>query len=183
MQYICADDHVVLQGAMKVNMTKSHFNLLQFYFGSNSLWQTSYLKDNSWMCILNQYHKASRLKVCTAMCRSEKNGITYIFNEFKMVGDTFLLQRFPGVGGGGDCCPERILKNYIKIHWKSMQAMIFIFRCTLWYNFLGYPTRQHEVWRKTLLHYVNTNWYDQKYITQRIFPLTKSAAVHLLHWY
>ncbi len=28
-------------------------------FGLNSLWQTSYLKDNSWMNILHQYHKAS----------------------------------------------------------------------------------------------------------------------------
>ncbi|MBL0687314.1 MAG: ABC transporter ATP-binding protein [Sulfurospirillum sp.] len=25
------------------------------------------LKDNSWMCILHQYHKASRLKACTAI--------------------------------------------------------------------------------------------------------------------
>ncbi len=29
MQYACAVDHVVLQGAMKVNMVKLHFNLLQ----------------------------------------------------------------------------------------------------------------------------------------------------------
>ncbi len=26
------------------------------------------LKDNSWMCILHQYHKASGLKACTEMC-------------------------------------------------------------------------------------------------------------------
>ncbi len=26
------------------------------------------LKDNSWMCILHQYHNASGLKSCTAMC-------------------------------------------------------------------------------------------------------------------
>ncbi len=25
------------------------------------------LKDKSWMCLLHQYHKASRLKPCTAM--------------------------------------------------------------------------------------------------------------------
>ncbi len=26
-------------------------------------------KDNSWMCILHQYHKASRRKSCIVMCR------------------------------------------------------------------------------------------------------------------
>ncbi len=48
------------------------FLLAEADFGSNSLWQTSYLKDISWMCILNQYHKASSLKAWTAMCQSEK---------------------------------------------------------------------------------------------------------------
>ncbi len=30
------------------------------------------LKDNSWMCILHQYHKASRLKASTMMCRDRE---------------------------------------------------------------------------------------------------------------
>ncbi len=47
------------------------FQLAAADFGSNSLWQTSYLKDNSCMCILHQYHKMNGLKACTAMCRSE----------------------------------------------------------------------------------------------------------------
>ncbi len=72
MQYACAVDHMVLQGVMKVNMTKSHdevaFQLAAADFDSNSLSQTSYLKDNSWMSILHQYHKVSELKACTAMC-------------------------------------------------------------------------------------------------------------------
>ncbi len=80
----------VLYGEMKVNMTKSHFNLLHAAtdFGSNSLWQTSYLKDNSWMSILHQYHKASGLKACTVMCRSEK---CKWGNIFKMAGDRFAV--------------------------------------------------------------------------------------------
>ncbi len=43
-----------------------------------------------------------------------------------------------------------------------MQVKIIIFRRTLWYNSLGDPTRQHEVWRKILLYYVNANWSDWK---------------------
>ncbi len=78
------------------------------------------------------------------------------------------------------CCHEIIWNNYIEIHWKNMQVMIIIFRCTLWYNCLGDLTRQHEVWRKKLLHYINTNWSDRKH---RIFLQTKSDAVCLFHWY
>ncbi len=34
------------------------------------------LKDNSWMCILHQYHKASGFKSCTAIClEREENGV------------------------------------------------------------------------------------------------------------
>ncbi len=39
------------------------------------------LKENSWMCILHQYHNASILKVCTAMCQSERKNDVYIFNS------------------------------------------------------------------------------------------------------
>ncbi len=40
------------------------------------------LKDNSWMCILHQYHKASRLKSCIAMCwERERNGYIYFINS------------------------------------------------------------------------------------------------------
>ncbi len=35
------------------------------------------LKENRWMCILHQYHKASGLKLYTLMCRSGVN-IKYI---------------------------------------------------------------------------------------------------------
>ncbi len=37
------------------------------------------IKDICWMCILDQYHKASGLKSCTAMCREqEENGVNII---------------------------------------------------------------------------------------------------------
>ncbi len=37
------------------------------------------LKDNSWMCILHQYYKTSRLKASTVMCREgEENGVNII---------------------------------------------------------------------------------------------------------
>ncbi len=63
------------------------FQLAAADFGSSSLWQT-YLKDNSWMCILHQYHKVSGLKAWTAMCRSEEKwGNRAIF---KMAGDMFV---------------------------------------------------------------------------------------------
>ncbi len=55
-----------------------------------------------------------------------------------------------------------IWNNYVEIHRKHMQVRIIIFRRTRWYNSLGDPTRQHEVWRKILLYYVNASWSDQK---------------------
>ncbi len=69
------------------------FQLTAADFGSNSLWQT-YLKDNSWMCILHQYHKASGLKACTATCLSEKK---YLINPCFSPG---------GRGGGGSVVKE-----------------------------------------------------------------------------
>ncbi len=44
MQYTCAVDH-----------DEVAFQLDAADFGLNSLWQTSYLKDNSWMSILQPY--------------------------------------------------------------------------------------------------------------------------------
>ncbi len=62
-----------------------------------------------------------------------------------------------------------IWNNYVEIiHRKNQQVKIIIFRRTLWYYSLGDPTRQHEVWKKILLYYVNANWSDRK---QRIFHL------------
>ncbi len=48
------------------------------------------------MSMLHQYHKASRLKVCTAMCQSdEKWG-----NIFKMAGNRFVVHVSSAVWGG-----------------------------------------------------------------------------------
>ncbi len=117
------------------------FQLAAADFGSNSLWQTSYLKDNSWMSILHQYHKASRLKAWTAMCQSEDTW----GNIFKMAGDRFVVHVFSAVWGvGGYCCSERIWNNYVEIHRKSMQVIFIILLCTGEYNSLGDPTRQHK---------------------------------------
>ncbi len=56
---------------LDINMTKSHFNLLQYIYSSTLIFRNSrdkhlILKDNSWICIYHQYHKVSRLKSCTA---------------------------------------------------------------------------------------------------------------------
>ncbi len=110
-------------------------------FGSNSLRQTSYFKDNSWMSILHQYHRASGLKAWTAMCRSEEKG----GNIFKMADNRFIVHVFSAVwGGGGYFCGERIWNNHFEIHQKSMQVIFIIILCTREYNSLGDPTRQYE---------------------------------------
>ncbi len=81
---------------------------------------------------------------------------------------------------------EGIWNNYIDIEQKIMQVTFSISLCTWGYISLGDPTRQ-EVWRKILL---NTNsWYlterpkPWKACMHTLFLLTKSAAVHLFHWY
>ncbi len=117
------------------------FQLTATDFGLNSLWQISYLKYNSWMCILHLYHKASRLKACTAMCRSVKK---YLINS-KWRHPRFSLRK-----GRGVFCHERIWNNYVEIQWKNMQVIFIILLCIRGYNSLGDPTRQHEVWRKIL---------------------------------
>ncbi len=76
------------------------------------------------------------------------------------------------------CCHEKIWNNYIKMQWKSMQVIFIMFWCMQGYKSLGDPTRQHEVWRKMLLHVNITP--KQKHL-QRIFFLTKSAAVCLYY--
>ncbi len=68
------------------------------------------------MSILHQYHKASRLKVWTAMCRSEKKW----GNIFKMVGDRFVVHVSSAVweeGGGGIA----VMKEYELITWKYIR--------------------------------------------------------------
>ncbi len=66
-------------------MTKSHFNLLQilikYTYGPIALRQTSYSKENSWTCILHQYHKASTLKSYTMMCRKWGKYQIYFVNS------------------------------------------------------------------------------------------------------
>ncbi len=88
------------------------------------------------------------------------------------------------------CCHERIWNNYVEIHWKSMQIMGFFFWCTRWYTSRGDPTRQDKVWRKTLLHYVNTNWSDwwatldlddEKYIENSINIHSNHPSINLIH--
>ncbi len=154
MQYTCTVDHMVLQRAMKVNMMKSHFNLLQLIL-VRILWHTSYLKDNSWMCILHQYHKVSGLKACTAMCRSEKKCSNIYLINSKWRHPRF----FSGKGG------LRIWNNYVEIQCKSIQVIFIILLCTWGYNTLGDMTRQHRVWSKTCL---NTNWSNRNFV-ERIF--------------
>ncbi len=112
-------------------------------FGSNYLWQTSYLKDNSWMSILHQYHKANGLKACTTMCRSEK---WKWGNIFKMADkrsvvhvSSFLLVVYCSLGRGGGIA---VVKEYEIITLKYIGKA-----CRLYFDL----TRQHEVWRKILL--------------------------------
>ncbi len=54
-------------------------------------------KDNSWMSILHQYHKASGLKAWIAMYRSEKKWD----NIFKIAGEMFVVHVSSAVWGGG----------------------------------------------------------------------------------
>ncbi len=78
---------------------------------------------------------------------------------------------------------EGIWNNYVDIQQKIMPIRFIIFLSTWRYNFLGDPTRQHEVWRKILL---NTNsWYLTKAFKSMhtLFLLTKSATTHVFHWY
>ncbi len=74
---------------------------------------------------------------------------------------------------------EGIWNNYVDIEQKIMQVRFIISLCTWGYIYLGDPTRQHEVWRKTRL---NTNWSNQNWV-KRIFLPTKSAAVCLFLQY
>ncbi len=41
------------------------------------------LKDNNWMGILHEYHKASELKLCTEMCREQEE----FLGNFQYGGD------------------------------------------------------------------------------------------------
>ncbi len=102
----------------KINMTKSHFNLLQEIKFSTLMAQNHsdrhrILKDNSWMCILHQYHKASMLKACTAMCQKREKNWVNIFHQFKMAAPMFSSWRW---GGGWSWCCEQIWNNYVGIH-------------------------------------------------------------------
>ncbi len=96
------------------------------------------------MCILHQYHKASGLKVCTAMCRSEKK---YLINS------KWWHPRF-SPGGAEVFCRERIWNNYVEIQWKGIQVIFIILLCTGGYNSLGDPTRQNEN--------TSTSWSNRK---------------------
>ncbi len=73
-----------------------------------------------------------------------------------------------------------IWNNCVEIHRKNQQVRIIIFRRTLWYNSLRDPTRQHEVWRKILLYYINANWSDRKQRIQTvdIWPKPWKACIH-----
>ncbi len=83
------------------------------------------------MCILHQYHKASRLKTCTTMCQSEK----WKWDMFKMAGDRFVVYvssaTTSAVWGG-----IAVVKEYEIITLKYIGK----------YNSLGDPTSQHKVW-------------------------------------
>ncbi len=72
------------------------------------------LKDNSWMCILHQYHKAIGLQdeylSLSYMYYCPAQYITFFFSW-------------------GSCCHERICNNYVEIQWKSMQVSFIIFLC------------------------------------------------------
>ncbi len=124
------------------------FQLAAADFGSNSLWQT-YLKDNSWISILQQYYKAISLKAWTAMCWSEK----IWGNLFKMAGNRFVVHVFSAFWGGGwgYCCSERIWNNYVEIHRKCIHVMLIMVWSVQGYISLDDPTWQREVWRKILL--------------------------------
>ncbi len=106
------------------------------------------LKENGWMCILHQYHKASGLKLYTMMCRSGVNikYISLIQDGGAQVHHVFFSLR--------SCCLqtlEGIWNNYVDIEQKVMQVIFIIFLNTWGYNSLGDPTRQHKVWKKILL--------------------------------
>ncbi len=43
------------------------------------------LKDNSWMCILHQYHKVSGLKASTMMCRKQDENPLAVVKEYEII--------------------------------------------------------------------------------------------------
>ncbi len=51
------------------------------------------------------------------------------------------------------CYLERIWNKYFDRQWKSMQVRFIIFSYIRRYDTLGYPTRQHKVWRKNMFKY------------------------------
>ncbi len=89
--------------------------------------QTSYLKDNSWMSILHQYHKTSELKACIAMCRSEK---WKWGNTFKMAGDRFVVHISCAVWGEGGGIA--VVKEYEIITFKYIGNAYML--CLLWFG-------------------------------------------------
>ncbi len=82
--------------------------------------------------------------------------------------------------GWWSCCHERIWNNYVEIQWKSMQVIFIMLLCTQGYNFLGDPTTQHNVWRKTHQGEGELHWTDM--IVEYSFQF-KSGAVRLFLQY
>ncbi len=99
--------HTIRKDSRKAEHDEVAFQLAAGDFGSNSLWQTSYLKYNSSMYILHQYHLMGELKAWTAMCRSEKKW----GNMFKMADDRFVVHVSSAVWGGGG----------LLLQWKNMK--------------------------------------------------------------
>ncbi len=105
----------------KINMTKSHFNCCsRFKFSTlmarNRCDRHIILKDNSWICILHQYHKANGLKACTAMCRN------YAVNIILLIQDG-------GTHGGRGCLA--VMKEYeiitLKYNGKACRLYLLCF--------------------------------------------------------
>ncbi len=160
MQYACAVDHAVLYGAMKVNMTKSHFNLLQLIL----VWILCDRHHISKIIVGWAYYtsitRRAGLKLVQRWGPSEKwkSG-----NIFKMVGDRFIVHvssAVCGEGGGGYCCSERMWNNYVEIHRKRLHVMLIMVWSTRGYNSLDDLTRQREVWTKILLQADLIGWLN-----------------------
>ncbi len=84
IQYACAVDQVVLYGVMKVNMTKSHFNLLQLILVRILCDRHHILKiivECAYYTSITRWAGLKRVQLCVEV-RNE-NGVIYLGGEHK----------------------------------------------------------------------------------------------------
>ncbi len=116
------------------------FQLAAVYLNSSTLMvqhlceKYRILKDNSWMCILHQYHKASGLKVCTAMCQEREELSDYPI--WWRPQNTLIFCKFS----------EGIWNNYVNRQQKNMQVRFIMILDAWGYNSFSHSTLHYKVW-------------------------------------